>query len=678
MATLIPETPSGLTTPVVARLFRTLRKLPDDYTVWHSFEPEHPHFLILSPEQNAFLIHVAETTEELAQSALQLNLLESAQVLTPDSLGASEVALLDNYPLAPETRVRRLLIFPNAHQNTLDQVFLQRSKETEVSFLGLHQTSPEEFISQLQHLATAPLPELELFTLRQSFSPETVIPVQNRPTLIEREKAAEALPSFLDLNQEKLFKQDLLLPPPGETVSATSRLVTGPAGSGKSLVLLHRALLAAKLHPGARLLVLTHNKPVNAQLRERFQQIAPDKVSVEWQTFFGWAAKFLPRSADILPDYKSRRRIASLQANDPQLASFQPEFLSDEINYLRDLGIDTLEDYLALERTGRLTGLQSTAREAIWKLLQDYRAGLTREGLLDWHERALQFYSLSSEKNGQLRPEYDFIFIDEAQFFAKIWFAPVLAALKNNGQLFLSADKTQGFLKRRQTWRDLGIDVQGRSHPLRRVYRSTRQIAMAARQFFLNRHSEIATDDPTEVPDLLNLEDIAALPDGEQVHCMNTSPPEKVIRVIERQLDRTPQLKGHILVIEADALKASSLKDKLESHFGHGTVKNLQASRWDPEPTDPICQVSSLHAATGVEFTSVILLGLDSLLESENNPLLTPESAAELRAIHTRLIYVGLTRAIARLSIISHQPELWQKMLALPPESGSAADEGPH
>lgn len=669
MATLIPEKSEAHTTPAVARLFRILKKLPDDYLVWHQFNPTQPHFLILAPGPRAFLIHVAETSEELAQSALQLQLLESSTPVTPDTLAEAELTLLSAFPIAPGTPIRRLLIFPNASQGTLDQVVLQRSESSDVHFLGLRQSSPDDFLTTLEKLACAPLSQSTLYTLRATFTPESVIPLAHRPTLIERERASDSPPTFLDLDQEKLFKQDLLQAPPGEEITTSSRLVTGPAGSGKSLILLHRALLAARLHQGARLLILTHNKPIGTQLKERFHQLAPSQSTVRWSTFFSWAISHLRPQERIISDHETRRRITSQQAHNPALSDHQPDFLTDEINYLRDLGIASLKDYLALKRTGRLTALHDSAREAIWQLLTTYRDQLTREKLLDWQEVALLFYDKSRTQPKSLQPAFDFIFIDEAQFFAKVWFAPILASLKPSGQLFLSADQTQGFLKRRQSWRDLGIDVIGRSHRLARVYRSTRQIAAAANHFFKSRTPAIQENSPEESPDLLQPEDLATLPDGEAIHLFTVASRsqalQKATELVQRQLARTQHLREHILVIEADSSKASALTESLQSHLGPDTVRNMQAKHGDLPPKSPLCLATSLHAATGLEATSVIVLGLDSLLEKENDPTLSREDHAELRAVHTSLIYVALTRAVCRLAIVTQCPDEWRKLLGL-------------
>lgn len=57
-------------------------------------------------------------------------------------------------------------------------------------------------------------------------------------------------------------------------------------------------------------------------------------------------------------------------------------------------------------------------------------------------------------------------------------------------------------------------------------------------------------------------------------------------------------------------------------------------------------------AAIGEEAPVVILLGMAYLLESEEDARLSDEERAELRRDHTRMLYMGFTRAGQRLVII--------------------------
>lgn len=64
--------------------------------------------------------------------------------------------------------------------------------------------------------------------------------------------------------------------------------------------------------------------------------------------------------------------------------------------------------------------------------------------------------------------------------------------------LFLCADPTQGFLKRRLSWSAVGLDVRSHSHRLEKPYRSTRAILEFARDFYRSRLSE--DDEPLNLP----------------------------------------------------------------------------------------------------------------------------------------------------------------------------------
>ena len=172
MATFIPEKPQGQASPGVLTVYRTLRKLPDSYTIWHGFTARRPHFLILSAEQKAFLIQVAETSEELAQSTLQLELLDStSNQLTPDNFAIQELEILEHFPVAKTTPILRLVLFPNTYQNTLDQISIQRNQNTQTQFLSLRQSSPESFLQNLEKRSQEPLPDPALFELRKAFTP---------------------------------------------------------------------------------------------------------------------------------------------------------------------------------------------------------------------------------------------------------------------------------------------------------------------------------------------------------------------------------------------------------------------------------------------------------------------------------------------------------------------------
>jgi len=648
-------------------MFRVLKKLPDEFTVWHrTARSDGPQFLALWRGRHAFLIQVAATTQELAETALQPVLLPGEETLTPDSLGEAERAALESFlpdPFPPGLPVRRLVVFPNVASATIDRVRQLRSANTGSVFLGLKQTPENQFADWLERSAAEALEQEELIALRKHFSPESVVRgSQIRVPLNKRGNAAPLPPAFLDFEQESLTKLDVELPPVAERLarSTESRLVTGPAGCGKSLVLLHRALLAARLHRGARLLVLTHNRPINSELRRRALATAPEGSRIQWLTFFQWTARHLDNGSRIISAREVKKRIDTLSTSQFGLGKLTTGFLAEEIGYIRDLGVETRDDYLALDRSGRLAGLTRNRRNAVWTLLERYRDDLHKRNETDWHERALEFRRFASSHPERFM-QRDFIFVDEAQFFAKIWFAPILAALAPGGQLFLAADPTQGFLKRRESWLAAGIDVRGRANRLDKPYRSTRRILeFATRLLELRRavHPGAATDDldPPGSDDLASVEET-----GETPHILDAASGQDAISLAAQEIAalrrRAPWLAGSVLALHADSFATGALSAALRRSLGPGQVADLNDWKHD-NPPKPFCSISNLNAATGLEAAVVFLLGLDDLLDAEADPRLDPEARDELAAAHTRLIYMACTRAARRLVVITRSAAL--------------------
>lgn len=668
MAKIIPARPQGKPDPAFLAFYRLLKGLPDDFTVWLSLaDPSgaRPQVFMVWRERHAFLIQVADTTQRVAESALQGDFFQQREALRPEELGRAERDLLDRFvarssdllgPLAGELPLKRVVVFPNVSEGTVDEVMMLRDGETTTSHLGLHQIQAAHFTRRLEALATAALPEPGLLHLRRVFTPESEVPYRFVARAApERHTAPDLPPYFLDFDQEGCVKNDLdLLPQQAAIVSeepASVRLVTGVAGSGKSLVLLYRALLAARLHPEARVLVLTHNKPLRYELEHRSSHLAALPRNLSCTTFFQWAAKCLGSWREQMwwpTDIE--RNMARLKEGFPALAKFSSAFLAAEIGWLKDHRILTKELYLNSDRTGRSTSLRGGQREAIWNLFHIYQHELRRCGATDWHNIALRFHAAAVMERTLPFPCYDAVFVDEAQFFAQAWFEIVCAALKPGGHLFLAADPTQGFLRRRQSWIAAGIEVRGRTTRLLRAYRNTRSILRYAREFYLGRRDPEDNEADLNVPDDEQLAAIAEAGEAPvELHVF--SPQDEIGRAANEALAlREGGLQaGKLLILHANSALEHPLRAALEQKLGSGQVHDAKTGR---TPPTAFCTVTTLNAATGLEAPVVILLGMDHLLECEDDTRLSEGERRDLRRDHTRMLYMGFTRAGQRLVIL--------------------------
>jgi hypothetical protein len=668
MAKIIPAKPRGKPGKAFLAFYKVLKSLPDDFTAWLSLDQkarDRPHVFLVWRERHAFLIQVAETTRQLAESALQGDFFTESETLRPEDLGRMESALLDEFvirssdllgPLAGELPLKRLVVFPNVAEGTVDEVVMLRSEETAVSYLGLHQVDSAHFTRRLEALAAAALPEPGLHHLRRAFTPESEVPdsfVARTP--LDRNTAAKLSPGFLDFDQEWCVKNDLDLLPRQEAlvnVAPTSvRLVTGVAGSGKSLVLLYRAMLSARLHPEARVLVLTHNKPLRHELERRSACLAELPGNFTCTTFFQWAARSLGSwnermwwPADI------ERALTAIKEDLPTISNQSTTFLADEIGWIKDNRILKKELYLNADRTGRGTSLRGNQREELWELFRFYQNELKSKGATDWHNIALRFHEAAVVEKSLRFPHYDAVFVDEAQFFAKAWFEIVSAALVPGGHLFLAADPTQGFLRRRQSWIAAGIEVRGRTTRLSQAYRNTRAILKFAREFYESRRDPNESESGLNVPDDAQL--AAITEQGEapvEIHV--ATPQEEIACAVNQVLAmRSEGLQPErLLVLHANSAMESPLRSALERALGRDQVHDAKSG---PTPPGAFCIITTLKAATGLEAPVVILLGMDHLLESEDDLRLSGEERNELRRDHTRMLYMGFTRAGQRLVVL--------------------------
>jgi hypothetical protein len=624
MAKIIPPKPYGRpdkTNKSFRAFCRVLRTLPDDFTAWLSLEArsaKRPHVFLVWRERHAFLIQVAETTQQLAESALQGDFFQQDVALRPEDLGRLESELLEKFvarstdllgPLAGDLPLKRLVVFPNVSAGTVDEVVVLRAGETHTSYLGLHQVQAAHFARRLEALAAAALPEPGLHHLRRAFTPESEVPVSFvARTPLDHNTAPNLPPGFLDFDQECCVKNDLELLPQQEEIvgepAASVRLVTGVAGSGKSLVLLYRALLSARLHPEARVLVLTHNKPLRYELERRTQRLADLPKNLSCTTFFQWAAKSLGSWEEKMwwPS-DIERAVSRIKESFPSLDKLSTAFLTDEIGWIKDHRLLRKGLYLEADRAGRGTSFRGNQREEMWHLFAAYQNELRIRGATDWHNIALRFHDAAVVRKSLAFPCYDAVFVDEAQFFAKA-------------------------------------------------------ILGYARGFYESRRDPAENEADLNVPDDAQLAAITEAGEPPVVLDVPTAQDEIARAANEALALRNRGLSpAKLLVLHANSSLEAPLRAALERKLGRGQVHDAKAG---PTPPEAFCSVTTLNAATGLEAPVVILLGVDALLESEQDPRLSAEERNDLRRDHTRMLYMGFTRAGQRLVVIrSDEGKKW-------------------
>ena len=642
MAQLISAAPAQGSSAEQIRLFNLLKRLPDEYVVSQRLPTLHgpgPDFLLIRDDR-VLVLAVAAATPQMAQRAQQLDLFDAT--VTP--IGSTEEAQLGAFRqlLSEDGIVPTAVIFPNLSQRQLTAV---RPTTATAAWVGKEQLAPDRLAEWLDGRLSPPLTAAQLDQIRETFTPEVIVPAAftvRQP--VDRRTEAQLSRYLLDYDQEQALKLDLELPQFGQNAAHDFqlRLINGVAGSGKSLIVLYRAYLLRRLFPRKKILLLTHNRALIYDLRRRYRQLSQGDQGVEMRTFLGWCRRYWPLEKGwrrLIP-YRERLQLAAQIWHERlRETAVSEQMLLDEIDWYKDRLLFSEADYLAADRSGRGFALVETMRRRLFAAMNVYHETLQRRQLMDWGDVPRQIWRFWHEGDLHL-PRYDVILVDEAQFFAPLWYEIIKRIVApDTGHLFLVADASQGFLKRGQSWLASGLEVRGRVHRLTKSYRTTREIFDFATLLYRTR---LPDDEEEIVPP-----EIWHMPHGGlPVIIPLTSEQDEVTRVINeiRQLAQNKVPWQDILLIHANRDEVGSIIARLNRIFGQDTAV-------DPAQTDAQgrIRVCSLNAATGLESPIVFLMGAHDLYEREQSIRLSDEERLALIRDNTRKLYMACTRAGQRL-----------------------------
>lgn len=624
MSLLIPARPVVGFTKGTIRLLQALKALPDTWVVWSRIDGNRavPDFFALHrPTRSAFLLSALGP-----RAGKPGDVAEDEQILSLDGF----------LPPGLRAQARRILF---RHDRDQAEPEWNRSLEAlGIEFLG-RKDAGASLETWLLSRKVQTLSKSQEAEIRSRFTPESQLFL---PMLDAQEPALVDAPRrFLDLRQEELAKRDLFFPPEGKRLASDLRvrLLAGVAGAGKTLVLLHRACLLGRSFPKGRSLVLTYNRPLRSEIQRRLDGMDAPRNVQAW-TFYSWCAHAW-KGQGHRELVQGREKFEILQDLGFDFGFRKPrdvERMQGEIDWIHEQGHATWEQYEVADRSGRGFRLSASQREKIWAATLLWRDYLDRNLLGDYPHFGFRF-AMALENGLQPVDLCDHILVDEAQFFAPTWFQVVRSHLKPHGSLFLCADPTQGFLRRGNAWKSVGLEVRGRTDRLSRSYRSTRQILKFAWDFLGARKLEL--DDDSVVPDL------ERLPEGPEPRLVPLQDPDGEIRWMAAEVAEDAARgvsPSASLVILTDPVLVGRAREALQSR---GIRSDLAE---DPFHADA-CRVTTIEKATGLEAPIVYVLGATELLEAEDNPETDDEDSAILRERNARRLYMAFTRAGQSLRI---------------------------
>ena len=262
--------------------------------------------------------------------------------------------------------------------------------------------------------------------------------------------------------------------------------VAGSAGTGKTIVAIHRAVRLARENPEARILLASFSQPLADAMAKKLLVLAPETGGIvpriTTASFRSIAEEMYQLEHGVRPRIASdgvlRERLGEA-AKAAQLRGFSDRFLLSEwTNVIDAWDIATIDAYATVERMGRKSRLGPNQRERLWPVFEAVRSALAAERYTTW---AKVFTGLAEALANRLRKPFDHIILDEAQDLApaELRFFAALAPATPDA-LFLAGDMGQRIFQHPFSWASLGVDVRGRSHTLKVCYRTSQQIRQAA------------------------------------------------------------------------------------------------------------------------------------------------------------------------------------------------------
>ena len=448
--------------------------------------------------------------------------------------------------------------------------------------------------------------------------------------------------------------------------------IRGAAGTGKTVIALHRAAELGRRYRDGRILVTTFSRSLCAHMKSLFERLpeAPDNVDI---------VNIDKLALDILGDTAGEVDIGkeaeafetAFKRTVPTALAFRvgSEYLREEIRRVIKGRAATREEYLdagRFERLGRIQSFKKVDREVCWNLREAWDREMQRRGLVGFEDRLVLARNCVWERDD---PKYRSAIVDEGQDMTLVGMQLVrgLVAGKHGGKLRVDSilvfdDSAQriypgGF---KPSW--AGLDYTGYSDIIRRNYRNSKAIFEMARS--VRGEVIVARDDGDDgaATDVEFERDEGVRPHLAVVEGGETPAALEIIR----KLVDSGKFAHHEIAALAQHNRDVTAMERYLNGKGVPCV-NLKDLRDGPLRAG--VRIGTFDRAKGLEFRAVLIVRIGK----SRFPLIAREEAAdqrlpiehaeiegsnkdkEERQLHLDRLYAAMTRARDRLFLIADE-----------------------
>ncbi|MCU5780987.1 DNA helicase [Alcanivorax balearicus MACL04] len=432
--------------------------------------------------------------------------------------------------------------------------------------------------------------------------------------------------------------------------------VSGSAGTGKTVVALHRAVHLAQEDEDARVLLSTFSDTLANALRgnlyrliwntpklgERIDVAAMEAIGIRlYSAEFG---KPVFASRDEISELlkTAAMQVDGLKAN----AAFLMSEWEDVVDAWQ---IDDWETYRDARRLGRKTRLAEAQRALYWQAFAQVQAQLKQAGKITTAE---MFARLAEAMSKRKHPVFDYIVVDEAQDITvqQLRFLAAIAGNRANA-LFFAGDLGQRIFQTPFSWKSQGVEVRGRSRTLKINYRTSHQIRSQADLLLGPEVSDVDGN-------IESRKGTISVFNGPEPIIYSYTHAEAEIQAVGtwlKQCNSSGVLPQEIGVFVRSESELSRAQAAVKAAGLQGRVLGK-----DMATEEGFVSITTMHLAKGMEFRVVAVMACDDEIIPSQVRIDTAADEAELTEIYNterQLLYVACTRARDQLYVSAVKPE---------------------
>lgn len=431
--------------------------------------------------------------------------------------------------------------------------------------------------------------------------------------------------------------------------------VAGSAGTGKTVVALHRAVHLARTNPDGRVLLATFSEPLAHALSANVRRLigneprVAERLEVHAMSSLGLQLHQAQIGPVRLASYGEIGALLGEASQGVGDQKFSPTFLRTEWDHVVDAWqLATWEAYRDVQRLGRRTRLPEPRRAVLWKIFERVIEGLKVRGL---KTESAVFQALAEAQAKRPSPAYDAAVVDEAQdvSIAQLRFLAALGGGRPNA-LFFSGDLGQRIFQQPFSWNTLGVDVRGRSKTLRVNYRTSHQIREQADRLLGPAITDVDGNNEER---------------RHTVSVFNGPPPQ--IRTFATAADESDAVGAWLRSVAVDGVhpheigvfvrSADHVQRAVNAVKAAGLSARILDERVDVRAGE--VNVATMHLAKGLEFRVIAVMACDDEILPLQSRIESVGDDGDLQEVYDterHLLYVACTRARDHLSVSAVEP----------------------